>query len=204
MPKKGVASKTRMTKRSKRRPSNEQREIERAYYNGPVKIPGTQNAQHIVQLNLHMTGSFLSDGAGVIKFNALVTQVTSANDWTNLSASFEEYRVLALEVHYRPNNRYSKSTTICRPIISAVDHGSSASFASYADAQTHESARFMSLEDPHKRTWRMNDLQEGDFVPTTGAPSIAGGVKFYGDSVSFTIEYGIVFYTYLVEFRGTR
>lgn len=170
-------------------------------YRGPLRVPGSlENLDRIVS-NFHFVIQATSDGSGKLT-SVLRTDPSSAADWSNFTGSYHEYRVLAMQVRFEPSNRYSKTTTICQPIICVVDHNTSAALTSYAQAYGHASSEIVTLEDPWKRDWRMNDVQEADFVVTSVAPSQVGGVKVYGDGLSVSTVYGMYFITWLVQFRG--
>lgn len=170
-------------------------------YRGPIDVPGTNEQIDHIAVNIHYVVGVSSSAAGVI--NAIYRSDPSAGaDWASFTSAYHEYRVLAMRVRYEPSNRYSKTTTICQPLVTVVDHNNGSALGSYAAAYGHQSAKLVTLEDPWVRNWRMHDVQEADFIETTVAPTQVSGVKLYADSLSVSTTYGMVFITWLVQFRG--
>jgi len=155
-----------------------------------------------------------SNAGGVI--NAVYDQtMTTANAWTHLAASYDEFRVLAFQVEFFPNNRYTKVTTLCTPLVGVVDRDSNGALLSFAAGFQYASARMLSLEDPwtdakeYKGSsvpalkWKMDSVEDAVFLTTAApTPTIKGAIKLYGQNLTASTTYGIVLQRFIVQFRG--
>lgn len=169
-------------------------------YRGPMRIKQAKDQQDTITVSLFFVGNLSSTSAAVLN-QIYADDPASAGDWSNFTASWQEFRVLGMELKYFPANRYSKSTTVCVPIVGVVDRSSSSLLSSYSQAYSYASARILSLEDPFDMKARMADSTEAEFQPV-GNYNPYFYFKFYGDSLSVSTTYGKVFITYLIEFRG--
>jgi hypothetical protein len=140
-----------------------------------------------------------SDGSGVIA-NVIGDAPTAASDWASAVALYKEYRVLAHEVRFYPQNRYSKSTTVTRPIAVVIDRSDSSSLTSYLTAAVYTSHKIKSTDDPFSETCHMVGINEASFS-LTSSPTITKWIKFWSSGNSFSTTYGIYVVSYRVQFR---
>lgn len=169
-------------------------------YNGPIlrRMDTTENDLHTILVPY--TEFISSDGTGKIKLS-YSDAPSSFPDWSSLAGIFDEYRPLGLRLEYFPDNRYSKTTTICRPLITVVDRDDASTLTSYALAVSYGSAKKRSLEDPFAVEIKMNGIEDADFM-TTASPVARNYIKLYADGLSASIEYGMIVLYALLQFRG--
>lgn len=173
-------------------------------YKGPIIQPKDKDEARSQLVTLNFTGLLSSTAGGVIDTNyGNDPNSYGLTDWTNIVALWHEYRTLGFRVEFHPHNRYSKTTVVCTPLITAIDRVSSAALGSYQGAMSHESATKHSLEDPWIREVRMADIESSVFSST--AASIATyWMKFYADGLSVSTAYGRMFVYILLEVRGRK
>lgn len=174
-------------------------------YNGPVIPKPMKKEQELYTVPLIFTGLISSTAGGIIDaYYSSDPNSYSLTEWTNLVALYGEYRILGMEVRYYPSNRYSKTTTLCTPLVVVVDREAPTSaLGSYQSAAAHESSRILSLEDPWRESVKMQGADEALFLSTT-ATSAKYSVKFYADGLSVSTAYGRAFVNLLIQFRARR
>jgi hypothetical protein len=144
---------------------------------------------------------FITSSAGGVVATTFAASPTGSVDWGNLSACWHEYRVIGFRVEFYPNNRYSKTTTTCRPMIVVGDRSNGGALASYSAAVAHESAVKRSLEDPFTFELKMTGVEDAVWTPV-GTSFSFGWIKFYADGLSVSTEYGMYVCYRRVQFRG--
>ena len=202
MPNKKKKSKNQMAKMRQPIIFQQPREIPEAVikYDGPIVYPSEVEQADTHTQVLHYTEFLSSDGAGTIA-KVYSTNPSSASEWSILSGAYDEYRVLGLAVKFYPNNRYSKTTTICRPLVTLVDRADSTAMSSYGGAVSFSSSKILSLEDPWTREIKMASTEEAQFLKTT-TPAPTMYIKLYADSLTASTSYGMVILYYRIQFRG--
>jgi len=176
-------------------------------YTGPAFMPRGLGGNDCITTQMTRVLDLTSSGVSVI--NSVISNDPSfANDWASVSGGWSEYRVLSMAVEFAPQNRYSKTTTLTRPICLVVDRGSPTALTSYGQAVDNGSFQMKSLDDPFGRghkdgpfICRMSETNEADFKPV-GSPVAEFWFKWYSDGLSATTIYGIVIYTWMVQFRN--
>ncbi len=171
-------------------------------YKGPVISAAGREQADLHSVNLMSVVDLVSSAANLIQ-NVYNDDPSGYSEWANFAALFHEYRVLGAEFKFYPQNRYSKSTTITRPMAIIVDRSTSAIVANYAGALNHPSAKLKSLDDPFESSWRMENAEESAFEQTL-APVAKHWFKLYADTLSASTTYGIVTIVLLVQFRGRQ
>jgi hypothetical protein len=160
--------------------------------------------EDLMTTDLQFTGVLTSTAGGVIDSNYNSDPASySLSDWTSLAALYHEYRTLGLRVEFYPNNRYSKTTTNCTPMIVCVDRQSGGTLGSYQVAMNHASAKKVSLEDPWREQAKMQNAEEAMFISTSGTQALFW-IKFYADSLTVSTQYGRAFVYLLIQFRGRK
>jgi hypothetical protein len=174
-------------------------------YTGPSFLPKSLLAADCHTVELSRTAFLTSTAGGVLAAN-WENRPDNAFAWSTFNSVFSEFRVLSTRVEYFPNNRYSKTTTICRPMLTVVEKGGSFStaLASYNAAVDYsDSCRKHSLEDPWSREAKMSGSEEAAFL-AIASPASTSAIKYYADGLSVTTEYGMYVQYYLVQFRGRQ
>jgi len=126
-----------------------------------------------------------------------------APNWGDTNSVWGEYRTLAVTVEFRPNNRYSKTTTTCVPIAVVTDRRNATALASYDNATSRESCRLLDLEDPWSQVLKMDGSEEAQFVAVSGPLSFYW-IKLFATGLTVSTTYGKVFVKYLVQFRNVE
>jgi len=167
-----------------------------------------QNDAHTVAMTFAQ--NIASTAGGVIN-DVFGNDPSSCNDWTSLAAVFGEYRVLGTMFEFYPQNKYSKSVVITRPVAVVVDRSTSTPLTSYAAAADFSSFHMASMDDELKRgsrdhppvIARMSSTDEAAFRSTSSNVS-TWWTKLYGDGLSASTTYGVNFVTYRVQFRARK
>lgn len=174
-------------------------------FNGPIISRNMKEAEEVVAIPMIFTGVLPSSAGGVIDVGFTSDpNAYGLSDWTNLIALYGEYRTLGLEVKFFPQNRYSKTTTTCTPLVVLVDRDApTATLGSYQTAASHESAKILSLEDPWAVSAKMQNAEESQFISTAGTTPLYA-VKMYADGLTVSTTYGRCFVYLLIQFRGRK
>jgi len=173
-------------------------------YNGPIRTISDREEADCITTLVTFTGVVPSSAGGVIDASYSDDPASySVADWTNLAATWHEYRVLGFEVKFWPYNRYSKTTVVCTPLIIVIDRQSGATLGSYASAMGHSSAKIGSLEDPWAESVKMQNAEEAQFISTLSTVPTRW-IKFYADGLSVSTTYGRSFLYARVQFRGRK
>jgi len=175
-------------------------------YTGPTRTNKDMEEMHIetVVLGFGFTTQSTAGGvlSGVIDNSvASGTCLNVCSDWSNLAATWGEYRVLAMQARFFPYNRYSKTTTNCAPGIIAVDRTNNTAISSINDGMSHDSWKVFSLEDPRTVVVKMDGTDEAQWRLTASGVAYAW-IKYYATNLSVTITYGEWFVEYCVQFRS--
>jgi len=174
-------------------------------FRGPIISRNMRAEEEVVSIPLIFTGVLSSSAGGVIDTNYNSDPSGyGLSDWTGLAGVYGECRVLGLEVKFFPNNRYSKISVNCTPLVVLVDREApTATLGTYQLAASHESARIVSLEDPWTEVAKMQNAEESQFLSTSGTQALFS-VKMYADGLTVTTQYGRCFVYLLIQFRGRR
>lgn len=167
-------------------------------YRGPLRIPGSIAQETIFTMNFSYTTLITANLSGVIDFVIGSSLVRSLPNWSNLQASFHEYRVLSFEMDFKPQVTYTSSYP---SLALVVDRASSATLGSYAVAAQHESCTLVSSRYPFRKRISINGIEESVFTATTTNFDF-GYIKGYGDNFATSQNLGRYFITFLVQFRG--
>jgi hypothetical protein len=171
-------------------------------YSGPVILPAGKQEADLHTVNLMSPVALTSSGAGVL--DAIITDDPSGySDWASFAALFHEYRVLAMEATFVPNNRYD--TTAVKPHVPFMfvsDREGSTVLGGYANALNHPSCVIGNTSD--KKIFirvNMSNAKEAQFT-TVGTPTAKHWIKYYANGLAFTAPYGQIFVRLLIQFRG--
>lgn len=169
-------------------------------YRGPYKLPGAKQENRTETIEMKSLLLVSSDSSGVI--NLVVDNNPSGYlDWSSVAALWDDYRALSLYIEYFPYNRYSKTTTNCKPLYQVIDRDSTGILASVNAAIQYESCERKSIEDPWYRGVKMTDVLDSQFI-TTASPSATFSIKSYQNGYSTSTTYGEVMITLLIQVRG--
>jgi len=173
-------------------------------YSGPIVSKADKEEADLIVTTLNFTGDVPSTAGGVIDSSYSSDPASYAlADWTSMVAVWHEYRVLGMRVEFFPNNRYSKTATVCTPMIVVVDRQSAGTLGSYQVAMDHSSAKKVSLEDPWFMEAKMSNAEESQFISTAGTQALFW-IKFYSSGLSVSTSYGRSFVYLRIQFRGRK
>jgi len=170
-------------------------------YTGPVAVRGANRQAQITTKEMHQAFQFNSTGAGVFS-TVFGSRPDTCSSWAGFAAVFDQYRTLAFELTFMPDNRYSKTTTTCLPMLIVSDRDDATALTSLAAACSYDSVKMVSLEDPWSYTMKMDGIEEAAFLDTA-SPANTFYIKTYVSGLSLTTGYGLVLLTYRVQFRAS-
>jgi len=146
------------------------------------------------------------DTALVTDAGGLITGVYTNNptgyaNWTNLSAVFDEYRVLGIQLEVEPNMFVGSNNLIFAPIACVNDYDSVTALASYTTAANYSSYEEYPGLRRFDKTALMSAAENAAFI-NTAAPTNTFGIKLYsaGNTVSTTM--GRIRLKAVIQFRG--
>jgi hypothetical protein len=145
----------------------------------------------------------ISASGGVVN-TVFSDDIASANDYASFAAIWDEYRVLQMEVHYVPFNRYNlqlSNVDVIGPCFVLVDRDDGTATASMALASNYESADLKSLCDPFKKRVNMASVEDAQFTTTTTTVA-RNWIKLYGTGFTSSVVFGTIHQFALVQFRG--
>jgi len=170
-------------------------------YYGQIRDATTRNEVTLKTLVLNAVSTLTSNGSGVINLVYNSSPSTAAN-WTALAGVFDEYRTLAFEVWFEPNDQYDLPATVGTvPILTVLDHDNPLPCASFAQAAQYESVRMHNISRPFRRKMFMSEFAEAQFF-NTATPSSSFYLKTYAQNAALSSTFGLVMVTWRVQFRG--
>ncbi len=171
-------------------------------YTGPIVSPAAYEEADLHTVLLASTAILSSSAANIIN-NEYNNDPSGYHEWSSFATLFHEYRVLGMEIHFRPKDRYSKTTTLCNPLATVVDRSASGVLINYNVAASHASCKWQSLEDPWQRVIKMSNAEEAQFRQTA-SPAAYMWFKLWADTLSASTNYGMLIIKLLVQFRGRQ
>jgi hypothetical protein len=174
-------------------------------YNGPLDNGRLREALDTHCFVLGFSGSITSSAGSVI--NTVidpVAQATSSGNWTNLTGLFQEYRLLGIEVKFLPINPLAVATTQV-PIFSVIDRQNNTALSTALAATSYASCKEHVLYKTFKRSARMADVGEAQWIDVTLTPASTNRfyIKLLGLSLAASTNYFQYITTLLVQFRGS-
>jgi hypothetical protein len=154
--------------------------------------------------------------AGTATFSTVYTagSATSASDWTDYAALYQEFRVLSVEVQYLPKIQYSTDLAssggvplgvTLTPLYFAPYHGDATALTSHDAALNHASRVRSSIDHPQQAVVRMSESDESVFNSTTSGTASLMGIKSYLNIAAASNSlhvFGWVLLTHTVQFRS--
>jgi len=193
--------------RSKKQNANREWPISSVNFRGPIRTPLELRGQDLHTVTIQSDGSLTSDAAGLIqavyanKPDAPGSGLGACAQWTQLSQTFDEYRVLAFEIEYIPFNRYNRGAVVTTPLMVVLDYDTALVLGSYGVADSYESARTKSLDTPWKVRISMNGIENSTFVNSLVTTSTFF-LKTFSSGLTNSTSYGKIFYRARVQFKN--
>ncbi len=170
-------------------------------YNGPVVPFKAREMLDIRCEILRLDTDIIANGSGVVA-NVIGSNPSGYSNWTQFSSTYDEYRVLALTVHYEPYNKY-KATPNSSPLYVVGDRADASALTSYANALEYSSVMTVNSAQSWTKSIKMNGSEEAVFTPIgTGVSTLY--IKLYAGILSTSTAIGRTSSAVLVQFRGTK
>lgn len=183
-------------------------------YRGPVHVH--QKDDSILSVNLSfVTGLTYTTVAGAASFNTVIaaSAVTALSDWTDYAATYQSFRVLAIEAKYLPKleNSWNESTAILAatnvsPLYLCPFHGDASAITTEDAAINHQKHTVKPINKTNVATVRMKEVDEAQWFSTTSGTTGIFGIKPYqtisAAIAAAVIHWGRFLVTYAVEFKG--
>jgi hypothetical protein len=147
----------------------------------------------------------LSTGAGTFISANLDNNPSGTDNWAEYSTAWSEYRVLGIRFQFVPQYAVNTAAGATSPFAHSVLHMKAApSIVSYGQCNSYGDSRFSHITKPFSREWRMNSAEEATYLDCASPSLTAYVFTYYADSLTAATIYGILFRTYLVQFRNPR
>lgn len=176
-------------------------------YRGPIRESGGSVPDDGVIVRLSLANNATGTTGGMY-YATNNLGVTSASDWANMSATFDEYRVLGFELDYLPNAPEGNSTFAHSAGFKFVTHSADAYVNPSIDVCVqHADWKPVHTGDYFNCVWKMAGVEEAMFI-STAAPStqVLGSIfaTFPFATTASSSVYGIFVNTWVVQFRGRK
>jgi len=182
------------------------KELKPSCLSAPKDIIAIINRKVMNQQDLYTT-RFTYDTPLVADSSGKVAVVLSANpnvasNWASYVATFDEYRVLAMESEFRPNRwAGGSSLSVSAPIVKVCDYDSIAALTGYQLAGQYSSAEESGGLVPWKKVLYMSGAENSGFV-STASPTSIGYIKTYSAGNTASIALGQIRSVFYIQFRG--
>ena len=144
-----------------------------------------------------------SSAAGAISasFN---NNPSAAANFTELSTSWMEYRVLGMRLKYNPNNIVNTATLLGFNGYHSIIHGAVVSPTTLAQASSTGISKPWNAFTRFTREWRMSEIDEAAFLQTSAPSSTSDVLVLFAQNGSISQYYGNIEIEYLVQARSHR
>lgn len=173
-------------------------------YSGPAKE--LRDISDGIVVELRLTQSVASGATTQLNYT-VNCDPSSADNWSEYSTSWGEYRVLAMTTQYEPAFSVSYlgvgSVFGVGPSVHSSYHQYAApTSTNYATAWSVGDSTVSHVTKRSKRVWRMSEPREANFSTVATPATNIFGASYFADNVVTATTYGIMFITYLVQFRS--
>lgn len=160
----------------------------------------TETDLHTIPLFRDFT--VVTDGTGV-HAGVYSDDPSGTPDWASYADVFEEYRVLCLQVRFRPQWATGGGTYVqFSPIATAVDRSDAVALTGYSAAAEFGSMKEHAARQGFTVSAPMNNAEEAIFLPTSSTTA-RRWIKMYSSVNTASTVVGHAQVMYLVQFRGT-
>jgi hypothetical protein len=169
-------------------------------YGGPL----TQVNYDSITVTLFDNATISASAGGSILAN-FGNNPSSAANWTEMSTSWDEYRVLGIKFSYDPNNVVNTATLSGFNGYNMIVHGpSTSSPGTLAGAASTGVAHRWNAFRRFTREWRMSEVAESTFIDTSSPTTTSDALQLYAVNGTATQYYGNILIEFLVQFRTHR
>lgn len=166
-----------------------------------VLLPDDRQSAETTLVQLKLMQVVASSAGAVINYTVNANP-GGYNDWSSYASDYREYRILATRFHYEPNQNMSYATGLTNSnLISVVDRIDTTALTSYSGGFNYASSKVSNTGKSHTRTVKMIGIEDAGFSPTA-TPVTVWTYKLYADTLTASVNYGRVYTTALVQFRG--
>jgi len=172
-------------------------------YTGPFNVPRTKLSQDMYVIPLYLNITVSSSGAGVI--TTLVNNNPSGmNGWSSYKGLFNEVRVLSMMAKYENNYNNTFTNSLFQNSLAIVyDHADYVTIlAGYTLAQSYSSCKISNTSKPWSYGTKMTGTEEAGFMNTSTGTFATFAIKLYANALTDTTNYGILWITFLCQFKG--
>jgi hypothetical protein len=168
-------------------------------YKGPIP---TRTSERGIVVSVRAL-STLSTGVGT-SFNVLLDNNPSgADNWSEYSTAWAEYKVLGMRFEVIPTAKVNTAALASGPLITNVLHQSTApgittltNCFSFGDPSVHNTTDHFVFE------WRLQDTDESLWQLTSAPGRTSYTANFFSSGLTTATTYGYVYITYLVQFHN--
>jgi len=125
---------------------------------------------------------------------------SSTSNWASIAATFDEYRVLAMQVSYKPFE-FNGGNVVQAPVTTVFDYDTSAALTGYTLAAQYSSCKEVAGRAGFSRTIYMSGVENGAFN-STGSPVNTFWVKVWSSGNTINTPMYRSFLRFIVQFRG--
>jgi hypothetical protein len=155
--------------------------------------------QVVVSLMDNATITTSAGGAILGNFN---NNPSNARNWTEMSSSWAEYRVLGIKISYDPIAVVNTATAPGFSGYQSVVHALVAPApTTLAQAASTGVAKPWNAFRKFTREWRMTDVEEANFQSTAAPSGTAYAFTLYGEGGGVSQYYGNLLIEYLIQFK---
>lgn len=179
-------------------------------YRGPI-LSSRPTEPQAVRVTLKFRYSVTAASAGYIETYLQTNNVLNSAEWATYANIWREYRILGIRFDYRnfydkggyPGSSLQYSTGAIAPY-----HGLPPSFQGAVTTGTDLAVWQMDGSVPfHPGTntaveWRMQDVEEAQFFNTSASATCLGGIYAMVPNATAGKQYGTLYASWLVEFKG--
>jgi len=179
-------------------------------YRGPI-IPRQNGQPQSIKVPIKYRYPVTAASAGYIETYLQSNNYANSAEWTSYAALWREFRVLGIRFDYRPffdSSGYPGTTMVLSVGSAASYHGGPPSFQGAVTTGTDlavwqmDGAKPFHPCKPMVIEWRMADVEEAQFFNTNSSPGCVGGIYAMCPNATAGRQYGTLFGTWLLEFKG--
>lgn len=175
-------------------------------WNGNVRDPSASVASDAIVARLSYVGTALGGTGGIGQAVNNVT-VSTVSDWAGYAATYDEYRVLGMELDYLPNYPGGNSAVVHAAGFGVTTHSTDSFVSPSVDSLVQRSNwRPFYTSVAYKEQWHMASIEEAGFVSTAqaGTAPLLGTIALFAPGATTASSYGYFVGTFAVQFRGRK
>jgi len=180
--------------------------MESDMYKGPINMGVNRYASRTEKVNLGYYYQVDTSESGSATKNIFSTDLTNDTDWGKYGNLYKQYRILGMEVEWRPNIGLSNATKAHNMTILTQQHFSDVSTYSpptgYTEALSTPNHVIRNTGVPSKIVVRARGNLEMNFTDTYAIGDNAlWAVNFIAENLTPSTTYGNLVVRWIVEFR---